>query len=114
MNGSIPVIEPDVLIDRIAQMSKKADEAIPEDPIGLEARINKIRILLLAFPTSSATYEARRERVVRTQNELLNLAAYGGENQALSFAETFCKMYLELIPSDKRLIEYRNRLLDEV
>lgn len=110
----IPVIEPDVLIDRIGQMGKRTDEEIPKDSIGLEARIDRIKTLLIAFPTASATYEVRRERYIKIQGELLDLAAFGGESEALNLAVPFCKMYLELIPPDKRLAEYKNRLLDEV
>ena len=44
MNGVI-LLEPDVLIDRIGQMGKRTNEVIPEDTIGLEARIHRIKTL---------------------------------------------------------------------
>ena len=113
MNGVI-LLEPDVLIDRIEQMGKRANEVIPKDPIGLEARINRIGTLLIAFSTPSVTYEARRERYIKIQGELLDLAAFGGESEALSFAPAFLDTCFELIPPEKRLFEYNLRLIDEV
>jgi|SRR3989344_6671235 len=113
MNGVI-LLEPDVLIDRIGQMGKRTNEVIPEDTIGLEARIHRIKTLLIAFPTPSATYEERRERYIKIQGELLTLAAFGGESEALSFAPAFLDTYFGLIPPEKRLVEYKLRLIDEV
>ncbi|MBI3026545.1 hypothetical protein HYY70_00375 [Candidatus Woesearchaeota archaeon] len=113
MNGVV-LLEPDVLIDRIGQMGKRADEVIPDDPIGLEARIHRIKTLLNCVPTPSGTYEARRERYIKIQGELLALAAFGGESEALSFAPAFLDTYFKLIPPEKRLFEYKLRLIDEV
>ena len=104
------IIEPDILIERIARMMNRRDDEIPEDSIGIEARVSKVRQLSLAFPGPSVTYEAKRERVVTMQNELLELARFGGEQEALGLATVFSQVYLELIPPEMRGIEYQRRL----
>ena len=109
----IPLIEPDVLIDRIGQMGSRKDEHIPFDDVGIDARVNQIKTLLLAFPTSAATYEDRRERYVKIQKAFLDLAGFGGEHEALGLSGPLIDVYFEIIPLDKRVAEYMDRLAHE-
>lgn len=103
------LIEPDVVINEIGVLGRR--ECIDEDD--LEARIGEVESLLAEqkrLSNLSVPYEERRQHYIKTQKALLGMAQIGGEDEALKFAGRFTKMYLSLIPPEKRGEEYLLRI----
>ncbi|HLG24045.1 MAG TPA: hypothetical protein VI564_03910 [Candidatus Nanoarchaeia archaeon] len=105
------ILEPDVLITQIGDMLDR--DTVGDDVLGLDVRMRAIECLFAEqgnFSSSGVPYDRKREHYIKTQGEILALAQVGYEQEALGFAARFIQMYADLIPLDKRVIEYQLRI----